>query len=119
MQGNALATIVREVGFLGREHERDGEHQLRPEEDRLLNESHVRELEELALKQVRDAAQEDLLLHVPELPHILYKWRVWADEDEVRGWVERVSATDQGLIALLEKFLQRGVSHMVSDRVGG
>ncbi len=116
--GRAIATIVREVVVLGEQH---GKYEARPEpeDERVVNVQHLRELEELALHKIQKAAQQGSLLLAPKLPTILYSWRDWANgEEEVRQWVKKVISGDKGLVELLEKFLKRRFRRYVSDKVG-
>lgn len=116
--GKAIATIVGEVATLSQQHGKYGADQSRPEEERLISGEHLQELEELALEKVREAARNDSLLQVPELPRILYCWRDWAGEEEAKQWVQRAINGDEGLLTFLGKFLQKTYSQSLSDVVG-
>jgi len=116
--GKAISTIVKEVATLGQQHGKYGAKQPEPEENRLISAQHLQELEKIALEKVRNAAQQDILLQAPELPSILYRWRDWAGEKEVKQWVQKVITNDKGLVKLLEKFLQKTFIQSSSDRVG-
>ncbi len=122
--GKAIAIIVREVVTLGQQHGKYGSEQPRPEEEKLITVEHLDELEKIALEKVRDAAQQGVLLQAPDLRYILYAWRNWAGEAEVRQWVQKVISDDIGLVNLLEKFLGKDFilgmsffSRSLSDRV--
>jgi predicted KAP-like P-loop ATPase len=52
------------------------------------------------------------------LLHILYRWRDWGKEEDVKQWVETTVREDHGLITFLEAFLQKGFSQSVADSVG-
>jgi predicted KAP-like P-loop ATPase len=113
--GNALSIIVREVVTLGQEQGKYGADESIPEEEWLLGEQHLKELGEIALKRLRDAAQQNSLLQVPKLPEQLLYWQSWAGEEEVKQWVEKIIENDEGLVNFLEKFLQKDVSEYGSD----
>src|SRR5919199_111776 len=113
--GNALSIIVREVATLGQEQGKYGADESIPEEEWLIGEQHLKELEEIALKRLRDAAQQNSLLQVPKLPEQLLYWQSWAGEEEVKQWVEKIIENDEGLVNFLEKFLQKDVSEYGSD----
>lgn len=51
----------------------------------------------------------------PELSRLLSIWRHWGDGAEVRAWCDRVTASDDGLLALLPKFLQHSTSQTMGD----
>jgi len=114
-KGNAIATIVREIAVLGQQHGKYGTNQREPEDETLIGKEHLRELEKLALEKIRKAAKDDFLLHVPSLPHVLYRWRDWASGEEVREWVQKISKDEDSLLVFLEKFVQIILSQSSSD----
>jgi predicted KAP-like P-loop ATPase len=113
--GNALSIIVREVVTLGQEQGKYGADESIPEQEWLIGEQHLKEIEEIALKRLRDAAQQNSLLQVPKLPEQLHYWQSWAGEEEVKQWVEKIIENDEGLVNFLEKFLQKDISEYRSD----
>jgi predicted KAP-like P-loop ATPase len=115
--GNALSTIVGELVTFGQQQGKYGAAQPSPEEEWLLTVQHLEELEELALKRVQAAAQQNSLLQTPGLPQILYTWQDWASEEEVKQWVQKVISNDEGLVEFLEKFLGKTITQSVSDMV--
>ncbi len=112
--GSALSIIVRQVVALGQEQGKYGADEFNLIETRLLNEQHLEELEVIALKRIRDAAQQNSLLQASKLPEILFYWQSWAKE-EVEQWIEQIVETDEGLVNFLEKFLQKDLSESSSD----
>ena len=48
---------------------------------------------------------------------ILYRWRDWADEKEVKQWVQEVIKDDEALVTFLEKFLKRTLRQFSTDVV--
>lgn len=117
-KGRALATIVHEVAVLGQEHGKYSERQPPPAKERIVSAQHLTELEQLALAKIQAAARDGSLLGSPSLPHILYRWRDWGKEEEVKQWVETAIREDRGLITFLEAFLQKGFSQSIDDTVG-
>jgi predicted KAP-like P-loop ATPase len=112
--GSALSIIVRQVVALGQEQGKYGADEFNLIETRLLNEQHFKELEAIALKRIRDAAQQNSLLQASKLPEILSYWQSWAKE-EVDQWIQQIVETDEGLVNFLEKFLQKDLSEYSSD----
>ncbi len=116
--GNALSTIEHKVATFGQE---QGKYKVdkarRSEEEWSISGHHLKELEKLVLEKVRGAVQQDSLLQAPKLPSILYRWRDWSSEEEVKQWVQEVISRDGGLIVFLEKFLQKTFSHSGSDLI--
>lgn len=60
------------------------------------------------------SAKADFVDH-PELSRLLSIWRHWGDDGETRAWCDRVTASDNGLLALLPKFLQHTRSQTMGD----
>ena len=60
------------------------------------------------------SANAEFLDH-PELSRLLFIWRHWGDGEDVREWCDRVTASDDGLLVLLPKFLQHTTSQTVGD----
>ncbi len=84
--------------------------------ERLKSEALIRSsdqvvLAELVLAKLRDAARDLSLLSCPKLPHILSLWQDLAGKTEPVTWVSQVAGDDHNLATLLEKFMERDVSH--------
>ena len=116
-EGDAVSTIVHVVAVLGQQHGKYGAKEPKSKEKVLITAQHLEDLEKLSLEKVRNAASQDFLLQAPKLPYILYRWRDWADEKEVKQWIQIIIKNDVGLARLLEKFLQKTYSWSLSDRV--
>src|SRR4029079_18933412 len=58
----------------------------------------------LTLGRIRDWAQNGLLLEVPTLGRVLYRWRDWSDVTEPQTWVKEHVATEAGLFLILRAF---------------
>lgn len=102
----------------GQQQAKYGADQPNPEPECLISPQHLQQLEELALEKVRASAGQDSLLQAPKLPIILYCWRDWKGENEVKQYVAEVTSNfDEGLIVFLEKFLQKTFSYSTSDGV--
>ena len=109
--GIALYTIVYEITIVGADHERYGYGHVLPNHEQFLKEKHINALEKLGVGRIREAASSNTLLSVPELMPILYSWRNWTDEEEVKAWVAELLETDQGLMNFLEGCLIAKISH--------
>ena len=104
-RGKAIATIVREIGALGAQHGKYGAESL-PESQRLVQTSYLESLENMALEKIRDVAEQGVLLDSPNLAYILYRFKNWSSDDEVKRWAERAIRTNKGLADLLIGFIQ-------------
>lgn len=118
LNGEAVATITREVAIFDQQHGRYGAKPPAPGEEVLVTSEHLDELENIALQKIRDAVRRESLLTVPNLPGILYRWGEWAGKEESTQWVQQVIEDDAGLVTFLEKFLQKTYSQYMSDVVG-
>jgi len=84
-------------------------------ESTLLGADEVERLKAAWLDRVRTMSGEaNFLLH-PELPRLLAIWRRWANDAEVRAWCDRTTASDEGLLSFLPRFLQHTRSQTVGD----
>jgi len=116
--GRSVAIVAWLVAILGQQHGQFGAERQELEEERLVSAEHLRELEELAVKKIRKAAEEGSLLKAPHLPQILFLWRECGDESEVREWVNQVVESDEGLAEFIERFLSKSYVQSLSDVVG-
>lgn len=104
-KGKAISTIAWEVRSLGMEHGKYESHRHVPKEERLINEQQLVELEELALKKMREAAKQDSLLQAPQLrTTIFYLWQHLSEKNEIRQWVQKIIQEDKILVQLIENF---------------
>jgi len=81
----------------------------------LLIADDVTKLKRAWLDRVRTLSREAGFLDHPELPKLMATWKRWADGAEVRAWCDRVTTSDEGLLALLSKFLQHTKSQTMGD----
>ncbi|WP_368639926.1 P-loop NTPase fold protein [Castellaniella ginsengisoli] len=84
-------------------------------ETALLSADEVSRLKVAWLDRLRVLSGEADFIEHPELPRLLAVWRQWGDGSEVRTWCDRTTASDDGLLALLSKFLQHTRSQTVGD----
>jgi predicted KAP-like P-loop ATPase len=116
-QGQAISTVVHEVATLGQQHGRYGA-QPKPEGEWYVNAQHLKDLEELGLEKIRQAAKQRTLLHAKDFIHILYRWEDWANKEEVRQWINEVTADDKTLAVFVAHFLVSSFRQTMTDRVG-
>lgn len=81
----------------------------------LLAADEVTRLKAVWLDRVRALSGETGFVDHPELPRLLATWKRWADGAEVRAWCDRTTASDEGLLILLPKFLQHTRSQTMGD----
>ena len=84
-------------------------------ETTLLSADEVVRLKTAWLDRVRVLSGKASCMDHSELPRLLATWRTWGDLSDVQAWCERVTATDDGLLALLPKFLQYTTSQTMGD----
>jgi predicted KAP-like P-loop ATPase len=99
VNASGLLAVVDLVADLQEEHQRPVGS--RTGEKSLLSESDCKELEEIALDKIRNAAKKGALPKTPSLARILWIWKLWrpAEADE---WVRSFVTTDEGLLTILE-----------------
>lgn len=115
-RGLALSTIVHTASSLARQHGKYGA-QPQPPDQRLLTIEHAEQLERIAVERIRSAATQDVLARIPDFVSVLYRWREWANEEEVKQWVQRSVATDEGLANFVNNCLGKVLSYTITDRV--
>jgi len=115
-KGRAISMMVKELILLWQQHGKYGGTK-KSEEDILLDEDHLETLQGIVLDKIKEAVKEDRLLNTPFLPSILYHWKEWESEGEVRNWVSKVVASDEKLPIFLSKFLQKTSSATITDKV--
>jgi predicted KAP-like P-loop ATPase len=81
----------------------------------LLTADEVERLKTVWLDRVRALAGEASFVRHPELPRLLATWRRWASEAEVRTWCDQATASDEGLLSFLPRFLQHTRSQFIGD----
>lgn len=103
--GRGVSVTEDYVAILGQEHGKFGGEIQHLEADREVNSGQLQELEALALKKIRDAAENGKLIDVPILRGILPQWNDWSGNDtEVREWVSKVTVTDENLAKFIYCF---------------
>jgi predicted KAP-like P-loop ATPase len=109
-QGRAIFVSARIVVELGKLSDKQAIDE-RPKPEALIRSSDQIALAALVVAKLRDAARDNSLLTSPKLPHILSMWKDLAGKAEPVSWVSQVASDDRNLATLLEKFMERDVSH--------
>lgn len=117
LKGRALYLIISQIIVLGQE---NGKYngQVKSEVERLVGTQHLDELERIALNRIKEKAKDNDLLNKPKLPSILYRWRDWEGDKQVREWVSSAISSDEELVDFLTGFLSRAYKQVITDRVG-
>ena len=115
-KGQAISMMVKKLVSFWQQHGKYGGTK-KSDEDILLDEDHLKVLQEIVLDKIRGAVKEGSLLNTPFLPQVLYRWKEWGNERKVRDWVSKVVASDEKLPIFLSKFLQKTSSQSITDRV--
>lgn len=116
-QGEALCTLVEVVQIIDH-HVRQGTHNGAPSLYTSFSVESADRLRAIALQKIVSAATEGELLEVPDPASVLVEWRAWGDSADIRRWLAGVVASNETLPRLLVRFVQRGMSTVVGDRVG-
>jgi predicted KAP-like P-loop ATPase len=115
--GRALSFVYHAVIVLGQQQGKYGESQPQPEREWFITREQLSILEGLVLERIRNASRDGSLSETPTLPLILNFWRANATQEEVAIWVSQVVKGDQGLVKLLEGYLQTTASAGLDDAV--
>ncbi|MGY8625805.1 KAP family P-loop NTPase fold protein [Chromobacterium violaceum] len=78
----------------------------------------VESLKRLAITRIREATAANMLLAVPELPAILYRWRDWGEPAESWVWAMGLMQDKLVFVRLLTAFLSEVRSVSMGDAVG-
>ncbi len=114
----SLWTVVHNVGILGQEHGKvTTKERLTPEEERTVNPEQLAELEQIALKKIREWAADSRLPTHRDFGAILYSWERLMPEhsDEVSTFVSDLIKTTEGLLIFVTAFLNQSTSHTMGD----
>ena len=97
-EGRALSFIVRQISHLRPSHGTTSD-------EALLSAERVSELEAMVLERIRRHAADGLLVDVPDLAYVIYRWTEWGDPSEAKTWTAQVAANPDTLAKLLVAFL--------------
>ena len=116
LKGQAISIMVKMITAFWQSHGKYGGIK-ESYENILLDENHLKILQEIILDKIKKAAKEDRLLETPFLLYVLFRWKEWENESEVKDWVSNIVASDEKLPIFLSKFLQKTSSVAINDRV--
>ena len=77
----------------------------RSERDFLVTEEHWAELKTLTVERIRSGASDGRLKPMTGLTDLLYRWREWTDENEVKNWITSNTVTGEDALWVLRTFL--------------
>lgn len=109
----SLYIIVNELKEQDREHIEEADTFL-PLEYRDLLPDQLDLLRKLAVSRIEVWANNGSLVDHPRLLAILYAWRDWGHEEDVRRFVDQMTKTDRGLIAFLTATLDKAISQAMT-----
>lgn len=87
--------------------------------DNLLSEDGFNNIKELFVNKLDSLAQEkpeDLVSH-PHLGSLIWRWKKWGNEDNVKAWMERQVQNNHNLFYIFEAFVTRGSSISMGDAI--
>lgn len=83
--------------------------------DRIILEEEVDEFKKLCVEKIRKFYREGKLNKHRKLAYIIYGWRRWGNEDEVKNFISDLVSTDEGLVSLVKAFLSQSQSLSMGD----
>ena len=105
--GGGIETILHEVAVLGQQHGKFTSRPAEPDEACILTAQHLADLEALAVERLRAVATSGQLMSMRRPVALLFMWREWSGTDEAREWAQRLTASDEGLLSVLEKVISK------------
>ena len=118
----SIYTVVYEVGSQAQQHGKytPNNEGPEPEERRTVNSQQLEELEKLTCQKIQDWAEQGRLNKHRRLISILYSWKRFCPTgaSEVDRFVQRLVATDEGLIDLVSGFMGKSFVTGATDYVG-
>jgi predicted KAP-like P-loop ATPase len=83
----------------------------------LITEERLPEFHQACAAKIAAAAAEDRLAAHSDMASLLYRWREWGNEADVREWVAALATTTEGAIALVRAFTRDVRSQGMGDFV--
>jgi len=115
-EGEAVSMIVNEVETLGQQQGKYGS-QKRPESQWFINSEQLKELENIALRKIKESALKGELIQKARAVQILNRWRDWENVDAVKEYVAQTISSDEGLVTFLSIYLTQSSSWGMDDKV--
>jgi predicted KAP-like P-loop ATPase len=96
-----LGAALREHGIGG------GDPEPLDEDQQRLSSSQIEELKKITISKIERAAEQNQLKNAPHLDRILVKWNDWSEDQPATEWLNKITADDDHLFAVLGAFLSR------------
>jgi predicted KAP-like P-loop ATPase len=96
------------VGYLSHEHKEYEEK--KSIQEPLLSKNDLGILETLCVEQIKAAEKQEFLLTTKNLPYILFRWKEWGSEDDIRTFIRNNIESKKRLVILLTAFVSRVLS---------
>ena len=81
----------------------------------LVDEKQLDRLQAACVARLRQAAAAETLLQQRDLARLLWIWKTWTDDNEVRAWVKSAIGTPEGLGTILRALTHRSTSQGFGD----
>jgi len=119
---DSLYMIINKVAFLGKEHREvtsKTEEQLKPMDQREINDKQLSELEKIAAKKISHWEKCGKLNSHSKLARILYLWERWdiTNPNVSKEYVQTLISTNEGLINFVAAFTSQSISQGMGDYV--
>lgn len=116
--GHAVGIMVDMITALGGQHGKYGSNQREPEEKCIVTEAHLDVIEGVTLKKIREAAKAGSLIDAALLRMVLSFWKKKAKKPEATKWAQKITASEEGLISIIERYAQEPFSQSIDDVIG-
>ena len=79
-------------------------------ENAILNDNDLKELEEILLGKIKNAAENGSLKDEKRLVGLLYRWRTWESAEAVSEYIRALISSRAGLLTFLKAFVSKMIS---------
>lgn len=104
-ESDSIGIISEMVHYLIYQHNEEEEKRyIVPVDERLIESNDIDTFKKLVLEKIRTISDSLKILQSPNPISLLYNWKEWGKEDEVKEWAKKVIETDDGLLNFLNAF---------------
>jgi predicted KAP-like P-loop ATPase len=116
--GESLFTVVHETSFQSQQHSKNTSNgNLEPIDKTIVTEAQLTVLKKIACDKIKLWAEDNRLKEHENLINILYNWKKWSNENDVKSYVLNITENDDDLVSFLKKFLSEINIQSISDYV--
>jgi predicted KAP-like P-loop ATPase len=108
-KSESLETVVHFTSIEESEHDKN-------KDELLLTSEETVKLIKIAVAKIKEYVESGKLSTSPGLAYILYRWKRWGAEDEVKRYIDQLVQKPPGIVSLIEGFCARTISSKKQKR---